>query len=81
MENEEILQQFDQIEQRIGRLIEVTKSLEATNVELKKKIESLEKELKEKSQSEKSYLDERDLIRSKVDNLLTRLQEITEPSR
>ena len=80
MENEEILQQFDQIEQRIGRLIEVTKSLEATNGELQKKIETLEKELKEKSQSEKSYLDERDLIRSKVDNLLARLQEITETS-
>ena len=72
MENEEILQQFDQIEQRIGRLIEATKSLEAAKAELERKNESLEKELREKSQSEKSYLDERDLIRSKVDNLLAR---------
>ena len=80
MENEEILQQFDQIEQRIGRLIEVTKSLEAAKAELEKKNETLEKELKEKIQIEKSYLDERDLIRSKVDNLLARLQEITETS-
>jgi chromosome segregation ATPase len=80
LEKEEILQQFDQIEQRIGRLVEVSKSLEATNEELGKKIELLEKELKEKNQSEKSFLDERDLIRSKVDNLLARLQEITETS-
>jgi hypothetical protein len=81
LEKEEILQQFDQIEQRIGRLIEVSKSLETTNQELERKIESLEKELKEKNLSEKNYLDERNLIRSKVDNLLARLQEITEASK
>ena len=81
MEKEEILQQFDQIEQKIGRLIEVSKSLETTNEELRKKIDLLEEELKGKSQGEKSYLEERDLIRSKVDNLLVRLQEITETSK
>jgi cell division septum initiation protein DivIVA len=81
LEKEEILQQFDQIEQKIGRLVDVSKSLETTNEELRKKIVSLEEELKGKSQGEKSYLEERDLIRSKVDNLLIRLQEIAEPSK
>ena len=46
MENEEILQQFDQIEQKVGKLVEVSKSFEATNEELRKKIDSLEKELR-----------------------------------
>lgn len=81
MEKEEILQQFEQIEQKIGSLIEVSKSLETTNEELRGKIGLLEEALKEKSQGEKSYLEERDLIRSKVDSLLVRLQDISEPSK
>lgn len=78
MDKEQILQQFDLIEKRIGGLLEASKSLEATNEELKKKIESLEGELRTKSQNESSLLEERNLIRSKVDNLLTRLQKISE---
>jgi cell division protein ZapB len=81
LEKEEILQQFEQIEKKIGRLIEVSKSLETTNEELRGKIGLLEEELKEKSQGERSYLEERDLIRSKVDSLLVRLQDISEPSK
>ena len=80
MENEEILQQFDQIEQRIGKLVEVSKSIEATNKELRKKIDSLEKELQGKLEEEKTYIEEKELIRSKIDNLLVRLDEITESS-
>ena len=80
MENEEILQQFDQIEQKVGKLVEVSKSTEATNVELRKKIDSLEKELQGKLEEEKTYIEERELIRSKIDNLLVRLDEITESS-
>ncbi|MBW1699198.1 MAG: hypothetical protein JRH18_15675 [Deltaproteobacteria bacterium] len=78
MEKEEILKQFDEIERKVGRLIEASKSLEATNQELRKKIDSLEKELQGKMIVEKSYIEERDLIRSKIDNLLVRLAEITE---
>jgi len=55
--------------------------LEKEEILQQKKIDLLEEELKEKSQGEKSYLEERDLIRSKVDNLLVRLQEITETSK
>jgi regulator of replication initiation timing len=81
LEKEQILNQFDQIEKRIGGLIEASKSLEATNEELKKRIESLEEELERKSQNELSFLEEKNLIRSKVDNLLMRLQEISETSK
>ena len=80
MKNEEILQQFDQIEQKVGRLVDVSKSLEATNEELRKKIDSLEKELQGKLEEEKTYIEERELIRSKIDNLLVRIDEITESS-
>ena len=34
MDNEIILRQFEEIEQKVGKLIDVCKSLEATNLEL-----------------------------------------------
>jgi uncharacterized coiled-coil DUF342 family protein len=78
LENEGIVQQFDEIEQKVGRLIAASRSLEVSNQELRKKIDSLENELQGKINSEKSYIEERDLIRSKIDNLLVRLAEMTD---
>ena len=78
MENEGIVRQFDEIEQKVGRLITTSRSLEAMNQELRKKVDSLENELQGKVNSEKSYVEERDLIRSKIDNLLVRLAEMTD---
>jgi len=78
LENEVILQQFDEIEEKVERLIKVCKSFEATNLELKNKIERLEKELQGKVEVERSYAEERGLIRSKIDSLLVKLEDITE---
>ena len=80
MENDEIVRQFDEIEQKVGKLIEASKSLEAANQELQKKVDLLEKELQGKIAVESNYIEERDLIRSKIDNLLVRLAEMTEAS-
>ena len=78
MDNENTLRQFDEIEQKLGKLIDVYKSLEATNVELKTKIERLEEELQGKVEVENNYQEERALIRSKIDSLLVRLEDISE---
>jgi protein-arginine kinase activator protein McsA len=72
------LKQFDEIEQKVGKLIDVCKSLEATNLEFKTKIERLEEELQGKVEAENNYQEERALIRSKVDSLLARLEDLTE---
>ena len=78
MENEAILQQFDEIEEKVERLIKVCKLFEATNLELKNKIEMLEKELQGKVEGERSYAEERGLIRSRIDSLLAKLEDSTE---
>ncbi len=78
MDHEKILRQFDEIENKVGKLIDVCKSLEATNLEFKTKIERLEEELQGKVETENNYQEERALIRSKVDSLLTRLEDLTE---
>ena len=78
MNNEKILRQFDEIEQKVEKLIDVCKSLEATNSELNNKVEKLEQELRNKLETENNYQEERALIRSKIDSLLVRLEDITE---
>ncbi|MFC1816328.1 cell division protein ZapB [Thermodesulfobacteriota bacterium] len=78
MDNELILREFDKIEKKVERLIEVLKTLEATNSELRNKIESLNTELQDRVATEKNYAEERDLIRSKIDSLLVKLEDISE---
>lgn len=78
MENELILQQFDEIEKKVERLIGALTSLAATNRELNEKVNRLNEALQEKIEAEKNYNEERDLIRSKIDGLLVRLEEIAE---
>ena len=78
MDHETVLRQFDKIEQKVGKVIDVCKSLEATNLEFKTKIERFEEELQGKVEAESSYQEEKALIRSKVDNLLARLEDLTE---
>lgn len=78
MDNEIILRQFEEIEQKVGKLIDVCKSLEATNLGLGNKIKMLEEELQGKVEVENNYQEEKALIRSKIDGLLAKLEDITE---
>lgn len=78
MDNEFILKQFDEIEKKVENLINVCRSFETTNLELKNKVERLEEELQGKVEAENNYAQERALIRSKIDGLLGRLEDMTE---
>jgi hypothetical protein len=78
LDNAIISNQFNDIEKKVARLIAVCQAHEATNFELKNKFKSLEEELLGKIEAEKSYAQERALIRSKIDSLLVRLEEIIE---
>jgi peptidoglycan hydrolase CwlO-like protein len=78
LDNEIILRQFEEIEKKVEKLIDVYKSLEATNLELRNKNKRLEEELQGKVDAETNYTQEKALIRSKIDSLLVRLEDITE---
>lgn len=75
MDSEVVLRQFDEMEQKVDRLIEVCRSFEASNTELNNRIEQLEKELQSKNEAEARHNEERNLIRSKIDSLLVRLED------
>ena len=78
MNDEPILRHFEEIELKIERLIEICKAHEATNLELKNKIKRLEEEIQGKVEAERNYAEEKALIRSKIDGLLARFDEITD---
>lgn len=78
MEHQELLRQFEAIEGKVQRLIEVCKSLESTNLELSEITERLEKELREKTEAEQSVTEERAQIRSRVESLLGKLADIAQ---
>ncbi len=78
MDNEFIVGQFEEIEKKVEKLIDVLKSQETTNLELRNKINRLEEELQGKNEAESNYSQERALIRSKIDSLLVRLEDITD---
>jgi len=78
LDNEFIVGQFEEIEKKVEKLIDVLKSQETANLELKNKIKRLEEELQGKNEAESNYSQERALIRSKIDSLLVRLEDITD---
>ena len=78
LDNETTLNQFTEIEQKIERLIDVCRSLRSKNAELANINAKLEEELRLKTEAEKTYMDERNLIRTRIDGLLTKLDEIKE---
>lgn len=78
MDNDTILKQFNEIENRVESLISRCSSLGTANSELAAKVENLESKLREKEAAENQDSEIRTLIRSKIDNLLERLDGITE---
>jgi len=78
VDNDFVLKQFGEIENKVERLIENCKAQAAANSELKNKLASLEEEIRGKVEAEKNYAEEKTLIRSKIDGLLARLDDISE---
>ncbi len=76
MDNQSLMNQFETIESRLDALIQNCKDKDNQNKELSLRIEQLEEELRTKVDAEQKYAEEKALIRSRVDQLLMRLEEI-----
>ncbi len=77
MDDENILKQFETIEARLEALIQICREKENQNRELIARVDNLEEELRTKVEAEQKISEEKTLIRSRVDNLLKRLEDIT----
>ena len=78
MNNDTILEQFNEIENRVESLMSRCSSLEKANSALTATVENLETKLKDKEMAQNQDSEIKTLIRSRIDNLLERLDGITE---
>lgn len=76
MDIEAVFNQFGEIEKKVEKLIQVCGSQQAANLELHHKIRQLEEELRIANETVKRQAEEKTLIRSRVDKLLARLEEM-----
>ena len=77
MDDQSLIVQFETIETRLDALIQICKDKDNQNKELIRRIEKLEEELRKKIEAEQRIEDEKAQIRSRVDHLLKRLEDIT----
>lgn len=77
MDNEVIIRQFDDIEEKVEFLIEFCQSLETANAELQEKIKRLEEELQSRSEAETLYNEQKNLMRSRIDGLIEKLNNVS----
>jgi len=75
VDEEGIDKQFKRLENRVEELVRLCGELQSTKSELYERIEELESKLAAKDESERNYLEERSMIRSRMDSLLERLDQ------
>ncbi|MFO7752536.1 MAG: cell division protein ZapB [Desulfobacteraceae bacterium] len=80
MDNETVNDKFDDIDEKVDLLIEYCGSLQAENAELKSRVETLQAEVDSKNESEEKYNEQQAVIRSKIDGLLSKLNNFSEGS-
>lgn len=73
-----VLQHFDALEKKIEHLIETCKRLEAAKAELEQKNLEIAQQLQEKIAEQQQHQELKGLIRSKIDSLMGRLDELAE---
>jgi chromosome segregation ATPase len=75
---ENLMLQFDQIEEKFGLLIKRCRSLEHENSQLAGKIKNLEEAIQEKTEAENRFAEQKEKIRFKIDGLLEKLDHLSE---
>ena len=76
MEEDNFPGQFEKLEARIEELIQTCRDLRQTESSLEAKIHDLEGALKVKTDAEQDYAEEKSMVRTKIDDLLSRLDQV-----
>ena len=73
IKDDELFNQFDEIEEKIEKLIEINRKMEEENSSLNSKVVRLENELREKTEAEIVYKEQKVQVNLKIDSLLNKL--------
>jgi FtsZ-binding cell division protein ZapB len=72
--------QFKELEEKVGQLVQRCNDLQRGKAELEAKIRDHQKALEDKDTAEESYREEKKIIRSRIDDLLGRLDQVLDSS-
>ena len=78
MDKETVINQFSELENRIENLIRTCKRLEAETSALKEENQALNMQLQDKMEAQRQNDELKDLVRSKIESLMGRLDELSE---
>ena len=78
MDRETVINQFSELENKIDHLIRTCKRLEAESSALKEENQALTIQLQERTEAQKQNDELKDLVISKIDSLMGRLDEFSE---
>lgn len=78
MNRDTVIDQFDALEKKIEQLVEACKRFEADKAELAQKNLLLSQQLQDKIMAERQHDELKTLVRSKIDSLMGRLDELAE---
>ena len=78
MDQETVIRQFDVLENKINGLIKACKQYEVEIAQLRQENETIKEQLHQKADDEKRNEELKALIRTKIDSLMGRLDEVTE---
>jgi uncharacterized protein (TIGR02449 family) len=78
VDRETVISHFSELENRIDHLIRTCKRLEAESSALKEENQALTTQLQERMEALKQNDELKDLVRSKIDSLMGRLDEFSE---
>lgn len=78
MDQKSVIEQFDALEIKIENLVKACKRLEARKVELENKNIELSQQLQDKIVAARQHDELKTLVRSKIDSLMGRLDELAE---
>ncbi len=78
METDEVMLQLDNLVEKVDGLIKRCQTLQRENADLTNRVRQLESELEQKAEAENNFSRQKAQIRSKIDNLIARLDSATE---
>jgi FtsZ-binding cell division protein ZapB len=78
VDRETVINQFSELESKIEHLIGTCKRLEAEKSALKQENQALATQLQEKMEAQEQNDELKDLVRSKIESLMGRLDELSE---
>jgi len=78
LEQDSIPEHFARLEDKVGQLVDRCQTLERAKADLEAKVRNLEEVVRSKDAAEEQHVEEKTMIKSRIDHLLSRLDQVVD---